>query len=333
MHFRHTCRVVITAYVLLWTSFAVAQQRNQPGVVGDAVLWTDPGDIRARDLFWGPGGQKRQPQPPAEFIEEDRHGTSPKFDLRDSAGTKWRAKLGIEVGPEVVASRLLWAVGYAANENYFLPHLHVEKMPSHLRRGKNLLGTDGDLSNVRLRRRPHGEKKTATWNWRHNPFVGTREFNGLRVMMALLRNWDLYDDNNAILEDDSGHKVYEVSDVGTAFGATGRHRLDRDSRNNLPAYRKGRLISSARPDYIDLHFPTLPWPGFIFDLPFYRYEMRARWVGKHIPRSDAKWIGSLLAQLSPDQIRDAFRAGGYSPEQIDAFADILTSRIEELNRL
>jgi len=335
LHRRYAVPLALTAWLLLGSLLAAGQERTQAGVVADAVLWTDPGDIGSRNLFWGSGAEDRQPQPPVEFLEEDRHGTSPKFDVRDSAGTKWRAKLGIEAGPEVVASRLLWAVGYSTNENYLLPRLHVDKLSPNLHHGgKELIGSGGEVTNVRLRRRPKGQKKTAKWNWRHNPFVGTREFNGLRVMMALLRNWDLYDDNNAILESaDSGRKVYEVSDVGTAFGATGRHRLDRDSRNNLAAYRKGRLIAKATPDYVDLHFPTPPWLGFIFDVPFYKYEFQARWVGKHIPRSDAKWIGSLLAQLTPDQIRDAFRAGGYSPDVGEAFTAILISRIQELNAL
>jgi hypothetical protein len=109
------------AYLLLGCSLALAQEHIQPGVVGDGVLWTDPGDIRSRNLYWGPGGEDRQPQLPVEFLQEDRHGTSPKFDVRDSAGTKWRAKLGIEAGPEVVASRLLWAVGYSANETTSCP--------------------------------------------------------------------------------------------------------------------------------------------------------------------------------------------------------------------
>ena len=34
---------------------------------------------------------------------------------------KWRVKLGVEARPETVASRLVWAVGYYANEDYFLP--------------------------------------------------------------------------------------------------------------------------------------------------------------------------------------------------------------------
>jgi hypothetical protein len=314
---------------------AVSQEHGQAGAVGDAVLWTDPADIRSRNLFSGLDGLEHQPQPPAEFLKEDMHGTNPKFDVRDSAGTKWRVKLGTEAQPEVVASRLLWAVGYAANENYFLPLLRVDKMPAKLRRGQNLAGHGGDVPNVRLQRRPEGEKKIGNWNWRHNPFVGSREFNGLRVMMALIRNWDLDDENNAILEDDKnpGRWIYEVTDVGTAFGTSGRRYRNKTSKGNLKAYLHGRLIAKIKPDSIDLHFPTMPPLSFIFDLPFYIAQMHARWVGEHIPRADAKWIGSLLAQLSPDQIRDAFRAAGYSPEVVEAYTTTLMSRIQELNNL
>jgi len=57
------------------------------------------------------------------------------------------------------------------------------------------------------------------------------------------------------------------------------------------------------------------------------------WIGNHIPLADAKWMGQLLAQLSPDQIRDAFRAAGYSPQEVDGFAKVIESRIAELNKL
>src|ERR1043165_2413828 len=87
------------------------------------VLWTDPGDIRARNLYWGPGGEQHQPKMPVQFLQEDMHGTSPKFDVEDSDGKKWTAKLGLEAKPETAAARLLWAVGYSANENYFFPEI------------------------------------------------------------------------------------------------------------------------------------------------------------------------------------------------------------------
>jgi hypothetical protein len=62
-------------------------------------------------------------------------------------------------------------------------------------------------------------------------------------------------------------------------------------------------------------------------------RMDLRWIGKHIPRSDARWIGGLLAQLSPEQVRDSFRAAGYSPEQVQSFSEVVEARIAELNKL
>lgn len=312
---------------------SVAQQPTTASDTSKPVLWTDPGDIRSRNLFWGPGGEKRQPSPPFQFVEEDMHGSNPKFDVTDSDGKKWRLKMGPEAQPEVAATRLLWAVGYTANENYFLKQAHVDKLPDHLTRGQNYVEENGNISNVRLQRRPKGEKKKGDWDWRHNPFVDTRELNGLRVMMALIRNWDLNDDNNAILEDESGQQIYEVTDVGTAFGTSGRRYSNKGSKGNLDAFEKGKLIAKVTGDYVDLNFPNLPPPIFAFNPRFYTVQVHARWVGKHIPRADAKWIGSLLAQLSSDQIRDAFRAAGYSSDKVESFTTTLISRIQELNQL
>ena len=56
-------------------------------------------------------------------------------------------------------------------------------------------------------------------------------------------------------------------------------------------------------------------------------------LGKHIPRDDARWIGQILSRLSSAQIHDAFRAGGYTPDQIEAFTKVIQTRIAELNSL
>ena len=91
----------------------------------------------------------------------------------------------------------------------------------------------------------------------------------------------------------------------------------------------------VRGDYIDLNFPRRPpiWELFEFEWGFFCHQIGMRWIGKHIPRADAKWIGSLLAQLSPDQIRDAFRAAGYSEAEIESYTETVISRIQELNSL
>jgi transposase-like protein len=58
-----------------------------------------------------------------------------------------------------------------------------------------------------------------------------------------------------------------------------------------------------------------------------------RWVGNHVRRADAKWVGSLLAQLSTKQIQDAFRAAHYSPEMVSEFTKAVQARIEQLKEL
>jgi len=48
---------------------------------------------------------------------------------------------------------------------------------------------------------------------------------------------------------------------------------------------------------------------------------------------DAAWIGSQLAQLSDDQLRDTFRAAGYDKATTEQYVQTLRARINELNRL
>jgi len=250
---------------------------------------------------------------------------------------KWRVKLGVEARPETVASRLVWAVGYYANEDYFLLDLHVENMP-RLRRGQNLLAPDGSMHNVRLKRYLKGEKKIGDWKWRENPFTRERELNGLRVLMALMNNWDLKDENNALYEekgtDDASPELhYAVSDLGASFGTTGRSWTHSLSKGNLKSYRHSRFIRKVTPEYVDFNVPARPALIYVATTKEFISRMDLRWIGKRIPRSDAKWIGGLLAQLSPSQIRDAFRAAGYSQGEVEGFAAVVEERIAELNNL
>jgi hypothetical protein len=329
--------VVLFAAVLSAPAQNDAPNQAQNEASTKPVLWADPGDIRAKNMFWGPGGEKHQPQLPVEFEKEDRHGTSPKFDVHDAAGKKWGAKMGLEPRPETFVSRLLWAVGYVGNEDYYYAQLQVKNMPATLHRGKQYLRPAGEVVNVRLQRHPDHLKRVGKWNWRHNPFYGTREFNGLRVMMALIGNWDLKDDNNAIFqnEKDPVPQIYAVSDVGTAMGTPGKSYNDNVSKGNLAVYKRTKLIAHVHEDYIDLNFPKRPPFSEIFEFEwgFYFHQIGVRWIGKRISRSDAKWIGTLLAQLTPDQLHDALRAAGYSDEEINAYTEALLSRIQELNSL
>ena len=308
---------------------------------GNAVLWQNPRDIASRNLYFGPGGEKDAPHAALTFLKEDLEGSNPKFDARDDDGVKWKVKLGDEARPETVASRLVWAVGYFTNEDYFASEIRVQAMPAHLQRGsaRKLDFSSGIVRNVRLKRSLENEKKIGTWRWRQNPYTGTRELNGLRVMMALINNWDLKDVNNAIYIEKDGEEteapaqIYMVSDLGASFGAPGRWWPRKKSRGNLDVYSRARFISKATSEYVDFMTPTRPALVYSVGFPQFFGRLQMRWIGRRVPRGDAKWMGQLLAELSPEQIRDAFRAANYSPEEVERFAKVIERRIGELNEL
>jgi hypothetical protein len=294
------------------------------------VLWTDPTDIASRDLFYGPGGKDHAPHGTFTFVKEDLDGTNPKFVVKDQDGVKWKVKLGIEARPETVASRIVWAAGYHANEDYFVSELQVQGMPARLRRGQKLVGADGSVRNVRLKR--EDERKIATWRWRDDPFTGTRELNGLRTLMAVMNNWDLKDENNAVYDED-GERIFAVSDLGASFGCTDRCWPGGRAKGDLEKYQRSRFIRRLRPDTVSFQTPAWPAYIYVFSMKEYLTRVRLGWIGSNIPRADAKWMGSLLARLSPQQVHDAFRAAGYSPQEVDAFSKVLAGRISALTDL
>ena len=213
-----------------------------------AVLWREPIEIGSRNLFYGPGGEQHQPHGPFTFVEEDLNGSNPKYVVRDRDKVKWTIKLGMEARPETVASRLVWAVGYFTNEDYFLQDLQVDEMPAHLKRGGKLIGPGGSMHAARLKRHLEDQKKIENWKWRDDPLTGTRELNGLKVMMALINNWDLKDDNNALYGwKNATDRVYIVSDLGASFGTTGLSFPFR------PLQRKPQFVRSLKVHSEDLN--------------------------------------------------------------------------------
>ena len=299
-------------------------------------LWHDPGNIASLDLFLGQGGRKGMPAAPFEFESEDKSGTNPKFDVRDANGKKWRVKLGEEARPEVVASRLLWATGYYVNDDYVLTTADIRNL--HIHRGASLV-KDGRIAEARFARKPAGQKKIGIWKWRDNPFIGSREFNGLRVMMAVMNSWDLKDVNNAVFEDSrTGRDLFLMSDVGATFGTNGLSWTRARSKGNIESFKDSKFIEKTTDSTVSFGTPKPPTGRLIAtagigEAKDYVNRVGMEWIGKEIPRKDARWIASLLKQLSHDQLVDAFRAGHFPPDQIEAYVELVESRIQELSSL
>ncbi len=162
------------------------KDKTKKSYTGTPVLWREPGDIESRNLLLGAGGEAMKPDlSRVTFLEQKQGGYSTKYRVRDAAGNEWVAKIGKEAQTDTAANRLLWAVGYETEIAYLVPNLTIV--------GK------GTFDNVRLEARPADVNRTGNWKWDDNPFKGTPELQGLKIMMALINNWDMKDTNNQIL--------------------------------------------------------------------------------------------------------------------------------------
>lgn len=288
------------------------------------VLWRDPGSIAELDLFHGPGGKDGMPVPPFTFEQEDRGGGSPRFDAHDGTGRRWSVGVGRDARPEVAASRLLWAAGYLADDDYVLFKATVSGL--RLRNGKRYLRR-GFISDARFARKVDGQKKLGVWRWRNNAFTGTRELNGLRVMMALLNCWDLKDENNPIVEDPgSSSELFRVSGLGASLGKAGPRLFRGKAQDNAKSFARSSFITKRTETYVDFATPSRSYNP----LALFSRRSGSVWVGRQIPRKDAKWIGTLLGQLTHKQIEDAFWAAGYSVNDVNLFANVVDGRIRAL---
>jgi hypothetical protein len=291
------------------------------------VMWEDPGDLKSRDLYYGPGGKEGAPELAStfKFIQRRTSGTSEKMDVEDNLGRKWVVKFGPEVRAETSATRLIWAIGYHADQDYFVKQVHIE-------------GRGGfDVENVRFERDNDGFKSEGRWEWDANPLLGKREFEGLKVMMALIKNWDLKDLNNKVVRPgkkmgDPNKLIYYVSDVGAALGNTGSGFNDIGLFKDFPADRaihyeeaKGNPEAFAAEPFI-----TGTQNGQVL---LYSKRKRCQEILQGVRVDSARWVGNLLAQLSDDQLRDAFRAGNFNEQEIALYVKVFKERIKQLQEL
>jgi hypothetical protein len=272
---------------------------------GTPLLWRERDPARL-DLAAGPGGAAMRPATRRlQFVKEEKGGWSKKYRVRDARGREWVAKLGKEAQSEAAATRLIWAAGYETEITYLLPRVTIP--------GK------GTFENVRFEARPKGVKRFGEWSWEKNPFSGTRELEGLKVLMVLLNNWDLKDENNVIMhEAGSGELLYAISDLGATFGKTGGGPLWRitRSRNDPEDYADSKFIDKVEDGYVNFHFAGVN-SGLVDKV---RVE-------------HARWAGQRLARLTDGQLAAIFRASNYAPAQTRLLARAVRARIDELTRL
>ena len=270
-----------------------------------AELWVRPNP--GRDLFSGVGGSRLAPDPSVVYtvIDIKRSGFSRGYTLKDPHDHEWSAKFPPEAPTEVAASRILWGIGYHQPPIYYLPEWNAAEAPS-----------PNPQLPARFREKSpdlHGLEAKGSWSYYRNPFVGTREMNGLLVLQAMLGNSDLKDQQNVIyaLKDaaEGARRWYVARDLGQSFGRTG-------------------VLEAPRGD--PAVFEQTPFiSGVVNGKVRFDYRGRHRVLFANISPADVRWACQQLQTLTDDQWHDAFRAAGYPLPIADRFIRRMKQKIEE----
>jgi hypothetical protein len=294
------------------------------GQIGAPIMWREPTDIEHRDLFYGIGGKENAPDPSVVYrlVRPIKEGTQPKIIVADDKGRTWILKTGPEAKPETTSTRIVWAAGYYVDPDYFIRSIQIVGDTSFIK------------EDVRFERFEPAESDLGHWSWKSNPFLGTRELDGLKVLVALLRDVDLKEANNQIRRitwDGSANNVYYIADLGSTLGSTGTAWNKIPFLRNLPADHGNHNTEKANPD----RFAS----GSLINkvdrekVVFRSQRSSVTNVLRGVSVDNAKWMGEILSRLSDAQLSDAFRAGGFDDDEIQVYVSTLRNRIDELRKL
>jgi hypothetical protein len=272
-------------------------------------LWREPEPNR--DLFCGVGGCGMAPDPGTVFsvVSEKTRGYSYGFTLRDAGRREWSAKSLPEAKTEVVASRIFWGVGYHQPPIYYLDKWLVddESIPN-------------PQAGARFRQKApefYGLEEGESWSYYQNPFVATRQMNGLIVLNVMLGNSDLKDEQNVIYTltepREGATRWYVARDLGQTFG---RAEIMNAPRGDIEAFESTGFIIGVQDGKV-----LFDWGG------------RHKRLAEDIAPADVRWICRRLDQLTDAQWHDAFHAGGFTRSLADRFIRHIKTKISAGLRL
>jgi hypothetical protein len=327
-----TCAGVISVYAFWWVV-----SRYKLGTAGKRTLrarrkslWRDPGEIERLDFRGGPGGREGEPAPPFNFVEEHSTGSNPCLSVMDAKGRKWRVKWGDEVRSETFATRLVWAAGFHVEQAYFVAEGHIEGA-AELGRARSCVTEDCRFRDARFELDEEGVRKLFDehgWSWDHNPFKGTRELSGLKLMLMLVSNWDNKDvrdvargSNTAIFEhrlpNGSLEARYLIIDWGASMGKFGS-----------PVTRT--KWDCAGYESQNAEFITGVENGIV----------RSGYTGQRtdeaiegITVEDVRWLYGYVGRITDEQLREGLLVSGATEEEAACFTRAIRERLNLLGRV
>ena len=270
-----------------------------------AQLWIEPEPNR--DLFYGAGGVRLAPDPKALFrvTQVKIGGFSAGYNVVDDQKRRWSAKFPPEASPEVTVARILWGLGYHQPPVYFIREWHASGAdlpnPQYPARFREF---DPDF---------HGMAYSGSWSFYDNPFLGTRELNGLLVVQAMLGNSDVKDSNNGLFDFktpvESATRWYVVVDTGHSFA---RSTNTEPVGGDVSVFEQRKFIVSVDNGTVGLNI-----------------KGKHRGLFDRIPAEHVVWVCERLERLTARQWQDAFRAAGYEPATAARFIAKMKAMVAE----
>jgi hypothetical protein len=321
---------VVRGYWRLRSEITRRNEGEAPLQSSRELIWRHPGALSPASLVAGPGGLDGAPAPPFHFVEEHDTGSQPNVSVRDASGRVWRVKWGQEVHTEVFGTRLAWALGYFAEPSYFLDSGAIANA-GELRRAKACIDDRGHFTDARFELDEDGVEKhfdAHGWAWNENPFVGSRELHGLKILMMLVSNWDNKDvrdvargSNTAIFErrTKQGREAhYLIIDWGAALGPWGNNILQRGRWDpEAFAAQNASFITGVQDDLVQ-------WG--------YQGQRTVDLVA-NISLEDARWFDRIARSITDDHLRAALRASGATAEETDLFTASLRARLDRIREV
>jgi hypothetical protein len=294
---------------------------------GSPLLWRDPGDVASLDLAGGAGGSQGAPAPPFVFREEEMGGTSPKVLVKDANGRMWSVKWGEEAKAEVLATRLLWAVGYIVEPSYFVRTGNIDSVGALTRAGP-MIDSSGNFNNARFELRDPKYYPVRGENWTFNSVAKYPQFTGLKIMLMLVSNWDVKDasssdpdPNTSVMKkelDNGGHEIhYLINDWGATMGRWGGIASRTKWDCSGYATQSKDFVKGVKNGYVEFG-----WEG-----------KRAEDVAKGIRAGEVPWLMMYLGKLTDEQIRAAAQASGAAPDETACYTRAVRERIEQLRKV
>ena len=327
----------------------------QDGTVQRSVFFTDrPIEALSPEAVrWGPTRPEDVAQPPFTVTKLKGEGKTAGFFVNDSRGVRYLFKLDpieapqLLTGAEVVASKLLYALGY------HVPSYEIVRMsPSELAIGPEVVVresrrpfTQEDLEALLARRLSDGVLRVVASKILEGEILGPASFKqfrdctelrALKVGYGWLNNIDAKD-HNTLLVWDGAKTVGYLIDFGTALGADAGRRGGAKSPCagwthvidlkvfylellTLGLYRSGcdphELPMNPRVGLFSKRMEPFAWKPYAPNIAF-----------EEMNDEDAVWLTRRIARLSTPQIEAAVSSGQYNdPADATYLVHILEER-------